>query len=75
MEILGKLLGSTARVKIMRLFLLNKEGIFDIKDIEKRSLVRADVIRKELRLLESVGFVKKKATGYYFNYNLKTIIN
>ena len=71
MEILGKLLGSTARVKIMRLFLLNKEGIFDIKDIEKRSLVRADVIRKELRLLESVGFVKKKATGYYFNYNFK----
>lgn len=71
MEILGKLLGSVARVKIMRLFLLNKDGTFDVKEIEKRSLVKAPAIRKELKLLESVAFVRKKTSGYQFNLNFK----
>ncbi len=71
MEILGKLLGSVARVKIMRLFLLNKDGIFDVKEIEKRSLVKAQTIRKELKLLEAVAFVRKKTSGYQFNLNFK----
>lgn len=71
MEILGKLLGSVARVKIMRLFLLNKDGTFDVKEIEKRSLVKAPAIRKELKLLESVAFVRRKTSGYQFNLNFK----
>ncbi|MFA7285757.1 MAG: hypothetical protein WC011_02840 [Candidatus Paceibacterota bacterium] len=71
MEILGKLLGSPARIKIMRLFLLNKGKIFDIKEIEKRSLVKAPAIRKELKLLSSVDFIKKRQSGYYFNSTFK----
>lgn len=71
MEILGKLLGSPARIKIMRLFLLNKGKIFDIKEIEKRSLVKAPAIRKELKLLSSVDFIKKRQAGYYFNSTFK----
>jgi len=71
MEILGKLLGSPARIKIMRLFLLNKSKIFDVKEIEKRSLVKAPTIRKELKLLSSVDFIKKRQAGYYFNFGFK----
>jgi hypothetical protein len=71
MEILGKLLGSPARIKIMRLFLLNKSKIFDVKEIEKRSLVKAPTIRKELKLLSAVDFIKKRQTGYYFNFGFK----
>jgi hypothetical protein len=71
MEILGKLLGSAHRVKIMRLFLLNKDVTFEVKDIEKRSLVKPETIRKELRLLESVNFVRKKTSGYQYNFNFK----
>jgi hypothetical protein len=71
MEILGKLLGSVNRVKIMRLFLLNKDVTFDIKEIEKRSLVKSQMIRKELKVLESVSFVRKRSSGYQFNSNFK----
>ncbi len=67
MEILGKILGSQARVKIMRLFLLNKDKVFQNKDIGVRSRVSVDALRKELNLLSSVNFIKKKANGWAFN--------
>lgn len=61
MEILGKILGNPARVKIMRLFLLNKGKGFKNSDITKRSRVSAEFVRRELRLLDSIGFVKKRS--------------
>lgn len=67
MEILGKIFGSTARVKIMRLFISNVEQTFESKDIVARSRVNSLVVRKELSLLSSIGFIKKKKQGYYFN--------
>ena len=71
MEILGKILGSPARVKIMRLFLSNKEKNFKNKDVVKRSKISSDIVRRELKLLASVGFVKKHATDWYFNSSFK----
>jgi hypothetical protein len=71
MEILGKILGSSSRVKLMRLFLLNRTKSFKTKDIIKRSRVSADAARKELRLLLSIGFVKKKGVEYIFDYTFK----
>ena len=62
MEILGKILGNNARVSIMRLFLLNRGKSFRNKDIVKRSQVSPDVVRQELRLLASVGFIKKRSS-------------
>ena len=70
MEILGKILGNSARVKIMRLFLLNRSEGFSKKNVEKRSRVNSLVVQKELRLLSSVGFIKKRSTTspeWYFN--------
>ncbi|OGI95662.1 hypothetical protein A2917_01105 [Candidatus Nomurabacteria bacterium RIFCSPLOWO2_01_FULL_42_17] len=70
MEILGKILGNDARVKIMRLFLLNKGKGFKSRDIAKRSRVGFDIVRRELRLLASVGFIKKRSKAsldWYFN--------
>jgi hypothetical protein len=67
MEILGKLIGSLARVKIMRLFLLNQKTGFTTKDIKKRSRVNQDILRKELKLLTSIGFTKKRSKDYIFN--------
>jgi len=60
MEILGKLFGSTARVKMMRLFLLNPGLVFDASDIVTKSKVTASVARKELSVFQSMGLVKKK---------------
>ncbi|MEK7471092.1 MAG: hypothetical protein AAB623_00380 [Patescibacteria group bacterium] len=70
MEILGKILGNSARVKIMRLFLLNKGKGFIVKDVMKRSRVSPLIVRKELKLLSSIGFIKKRSaisSEWYFN--------
>ena len=61
MEILGKILGSSARVKVMRLFLLNKGKGFKSREVVKRSRVNANIVRREIRLLASVGFIKKRS--------------
>jgi hypothetical protein len=71
MEILGKLLGNPARVKIMRLFLLNKQKTFSIKDVVKRSRVTSPIARREMKLLTLVGFLKKRPNDYAFNFNFK----
>lgn len=60
MEILGKLFGSEARVKIIRLFFLNTEIGFDSKEIERRTKLKTATVRKELGILKSIGFIKKK---------------
>jgi hypothetical protein len=67
MNILPKLLGGIGRVKLMRLFLLNKNMAFSFKEIEKRSLVNNELIKKELKLLRDTSFIKKKKEGYCFN--------
>lgn len=71
MEILGKILGNEARVKIMRLFLLNRSNGFTTKDVVKRSRVSTLAARKELRLLFSVGFIKKRTDDWSFNSSFK----
>ena len=72
MEILGKILGSPARVKIMRLFLLNPTKGFTNKDIAKRSRININLANKELRLLSSIDFVKKHAKEeWFFNDSFK----
>lgn len=60
MDILGKLFGNPARVKIMRLFLLNPLTPFDIVEISEKSKTKREVARKEATLLELVGLVKNK---------------
>jgi hypothetical protein len=60
MDILGKLFGNPARVKIMRLFLLNPLTPFDVIEIGEKSKTKREIARKEAVLLELVGLVKKK---------------
>lgn len=71
MEVLGKILSSSARVKIMRLFLLNRGKGFTAKDVIKRSRVNPNLVRRELKLLSSVNFIKKRATDWFFNSSFK----
>ena len=63
MEILEKILGNQARVKLMKLFLLNKGKAFKSSEIAKRSRVPGEVVRRELKLLASVNFIKKRSSG------------
>lgn len=60
MELLGKIFGSTHRVKIMRLFLFNQGYAFDADEIIRRARVKKADLRKEISLLSKIGFLKKK---------------
>ena len=71
MEIIGKILGNSARIKIMRLFLQNKGKIFSVKEVVKKSRVNASVARHEIKLLASAGFIKKLSAGWTFNLSFK----
>ena len=67
MEILSKILGNSARVRLMRLFLLNQNYSFSKKEIIKRTRVNVSMVNKETKLLSSVGFIKKYDKNWVFD--------
>jgi len=60
METLAKLFGGQARVRIMRLFLLNNDNNFEVEEIVSRSRVTKANVRKEINALSSMNFIKPK---------------
>ena len=58
-EILSKLFGSSARVKAMRLFLLNPEIIFSPREVAARCGLSAERARKEISFLKRIGFIEQ----------------
>ena len=67
MEALGKLFGSLARVKVMKLFLFNEEAVFDKREVSKRSKISLTMASRELNLLKKSGLLRKKKTGFYLD--------
>lgn len=63
MEILSKLFGGEAKVKIMRLFLFNPDTIFEIGAIAERVKEDPARVRKEILGLEKISLVKKRIVG------------
>jgi hypothetical protein len=61
MEILEKLFGSSANVKIIKLFLFNPESAFDSSQTAERAKVSKSVARREIVNLEKIGFLKPKS--------------
>jgi hypothetical protein len=59
-DILGKLFGSNARVKLLKFFLLNDETAYALDDISKLLRVAGPVLRPELKLLITLGFIKTR---------------
>lgn len=62
MELLAKLLGGSERVKIMRLFLHHEDQVISPHDISEKTKSKGVLVRKELALLSSIGFIEKKRT-------------
>ncbi|MGM0629024.1 MAG: hypothetical protein ACQESA_01200 [Patescibacteria group bacterium] len=60
MNILEKLFGSSAKVRIMKMFLFHSGSVFTMEDIRNKTQVTAPKVRKEVLGLESIGFLKKK---------------
>jgi len=72
MQILEKLFGSSARVKIIKLFLFNPDENFDVQDISTKTKVSVSQTRKELNNLDNMGLIRKKS--FFKEIELKTII-
>lgn len=60
MEVLSKLFGGADRIKIMRLFILNPEASFQLKDISNRSKTNTRRAKDELNLLKEAGMLRQK---------------
>lgn len=59
MGLLEKLFGSHALVKTLKLFYLNPEQVFPPHEVAKRTNTKPDSARRELRVLGSIGFVRR----------------
>lgn len=67
-DVLTALFGSKARVRVLRLFLLNTETAFTTAEIAERTQVSSTDVQKEMRVFERIGFVKVrrvKGKKYY----------
>jgi predicted transcriptional regulator len=62
MEILEKLFGSPARVRIMRLFVFNPNDVFDPKEVGERTQSFPSHVRREIANMEKMGLIKAKTT-------------
>ncbi len=60
MDILAKLFGSPARVRLMRLFLMNPEDVFDRTEMGRRSKITGTTLQKEIRMMEDIGLIKAR---------------
>lgn len=61
MEYLTKLFGSSARVKLLRLFLFNPERVYDRDSIASATRVATETVAKELVGLARTGILKRKS--------------
>lgn len=59
MQILEKLFGSEARVKVLRFFLLNPEKVVLPNEISQLLKISSALVLKEARFLGSAGFLKR----------------
>lgn len=61
MDILEKLFGSSAKVKIIKLFLFNPESAFDSAETAERAKVSRAVARREIGNLLRIDFLRPKS--------------
>ena len=60
MNILEKLFGSPARIKVLRLFLFNEGECFENSDIARRTRISASSVRTETLMMERIGLIKRR---------------
>jgi predicted nucleotidyltransferase len=72
-DILSKLFGSAARVKLLRLFLFNSKQAFALAEAATRTQTREEEARRELALFEQIQLIKQdkraRALGTRFVLN------
>lgn len=70
MESLGKIFGSAARLKTLRLFLFNQNARFTLAEVAERTKLAKDAARRETVDLLSAGLLRKKGSGASAGYQV-----
>jgi len=60
MQVLEKIFGGVAKVKMMRLFMFNPDTAFDVDDIVTRAQASHLEVRSEIANFLKMGFIKRK---------------
>ena len=68
MEPLAQILGSPARLKLLRLFMFNQDTAFSIENIVTRTKISRETVRSELADLSAAGLLRKKGTHLNARY-------
>lgn len=63
MEILDKIFGNAAKVRMMRLFILNYDRQFSVGEIVDRTMTREKDVREELILLTKIDLVRRRTVS------------
>ena len=70
MDVLERVFGNSAKVKIMRLFLFNTETPFTLEEIVRRTNVARNIAKKEVANLQKIGLVRRRAVRKKPNWTL-----
>ncbi|MDP3998386.1 MAG: winged helix-turn-helix domain-containing protein [bacterium] len=68
---LGDLIISRVRVKILKLFLLNPGKIFHVREIVRQTKEEINAVRRELAHMEKCGMVSKEPRGNRLYYSFR----
>lgn len=63
MEILDKIFGSAAKVRMMRLFILNPDQQFSVDEIVSRTMTCEKDVRVELALIEKIDLTRRRTVA------------
>ncbi|MBX4189158.1 hypothetical protein KW785_01015 [Candidatus Parcubacteria bacterium] len=61
---ISHIFGSEAKVKIMRLFVFNREATYTAASVADRVQEKLSTVRRELLNLSKAGLIKKRTRGY-----------
>ncbi len=60
-DLLAGLFGSTARVRVLRLFCFNEDATFTAAQVAQRTQCSPQHVRRELRMLQRIGMITSKS--------------
>ena len=61
MNVLENLFGLGIRVKLIKLFLMNPDSVFDVQEVSERISISPVVAKKEIHDLQKTGFIREKS--------------
>ena len=74
MQELSWLFGSVEKVKIIRFFLANPDGLYDTDEIEERLKIKKEKIRDDLLSLEKAEMIIKSKERFSVEYSVGTAV-